>query len=124
MSWQPAQKGNNSLVPWSLSMGAMPLEAGRRVSFKVWAPHCTRMDLVLEPFANPRQVEMDCEDDRIFTITLEDVPLGCRYVYLVDGVQRRPDPVSRWQPDGIHGPSAIIDPGTYHGETRGGTALP
>lgn len=113
MSWQPVQKANESTSPWSLSMGATPLEAGKRVSFKVWAPRCTRMDLVLEPFANPRQVEMDCKDDRIFTTTLEDVPLGCRYMYLVNGIQRRPDPVSRWQPHGIHGPSAIVDPGTY-----------
>ena len=68
-------------------MGATPLDAGRRV-FKVWAPHCKRMDLVLEPFANPRQVEMNCEEDMIFTTTLQDVPLGCRYMYLVNAGYR------------------------------------
>lgn len=94
-------------------MGATPLEVGRKVSFKVWAPHCKRMGLVLEPFANPHRVEMDCEDDMIFTTTLEDVPLGCRYMYVVNGVQKRPDPVSRYQPEGVHGPSALVDPYRY-----------
>lgn len=113
MSGHHAQQGDDALAPWCLSMGATPLEAGRRVSFKVWAPHCTRMGLILEPFANPRRVEMNCEEDMIFTTTLEGVSLGCRYMYLVNGVQRRPDPVTRWQPEGIHGPSALVDPGAY-----------
>lgn len=94
-------------------MGATPLEAGSRVSFKVWAPHCTRMSLIIEPFANPRRVEMNCDDDMIFTTILEGVPLGYRYMYLIKGIHRRPDPVSRWQPDGVHGPSAIVDPSAY-----------
>lgn len=94
-------------------MGAMPLETGRTVSFKVWAPHCTRIDLVLEPCANPRRVKMDCQDDMIFTTTMEDIACGCRYMYLINGVHTRPDPVSRWQPEGVHGPSVIVDPTAY-----------
>jgi maltooligosyltrehalose trehalohydrolase len=38
---------------------------------------------------------------------------GDRYRYLVDGAGPFPDPASRWQPDGIHGPSMVVDPGAY-----------
>lgn len=97
---------------WGLSMGATLLDDGT-VAFQVWAPRCTRMDLVLEPFANPRRVEMDRGEDRVFKVTLEDVPVGCRYMYLLHGAAKRPDPVSRFQPEGVHGPSALVDPQGY-----------
>lgn len=38
--------------------------------------------------------------------TLAALPPGQRYRYLVDGTPY-PDPASRWQPDGVHAPSAI-----------------
>lgn len=38
---------------------------------------------------------------------------GDRYSYRLDGGELRPDPASRFQPDGVHGPSEIIDPNRY-----------
>ncbi len=38
---------------------------------------------------------------------------GDRYTYRLDGTRSRPDPASRYQPEGVHGPSEIIDPGSY-----------
>ena len=38
----------------------------------------------------------------------EDLPDGERYAFSIDGGPARPDPASRWQPDGIHRPSAVI----------------
>lgn len=93
-------------------MGATLMDNGA-VSFQVWAPRCERTGLLLEPCTNPRRVEMDRGKDRIFKVTLEGVPVGCRYIYLLDGVAKRPDPVSRFQPEGVHGPSAIVDPHGY-----------
>jgi maltooligosyltrehalose trehalohydrolase len=40
---------------------------------------------------------------------LADVPPDCRYQYVVDGGPPRPDPASHAQPDGVHGPSQIVD---------------
>ena len=40
-------------------------------------------------------------------------PHGDLYFYLLDGERRRPDPVSRHQPEGPHGPSAIVDPSIF-----------
>ncbi|MGB8169604.1 MAG: hypothetical protein WCF18_19040, partial [Chthoniobacteraceae bacterium] len=38
---------------------------------------------------------------------------GDRYKYLLNEAQSLPDPASRWQPEGVHGPSMVIDPGTF-----------
>lgn len=38
---------------------------------------------------------------------------GDRYSYRIGGGPARPDPASRFQPDGIHGPSEVIDPSPY-----------
>ncbi|MBZ0159336.1 MAG: malto-oligosyltrehalose trehalohydrolase [bacterium] len=97
---------------WSLSMGATRLADGA-ASFQVWAPRCERIDLLLESCANPRRVEMDRGEDRVFKVTLEDAPVGCRYMYLLHGAIKRPDPVSRYQPEGVHGPSELVDPRGY-----------
>ena len=58
------------------------------------------------------------------------VTAGDRYWYLLDATHRRPDPVSRYQPDGPHGPSAIVDPslfawtdGAWRGIDREGQVL-
>lgn len=107
---------------WALSMGATLLDNGA-VSFQVWAPRCERIDLLLEPCANPRRVEMDRGEDRVFKVTLERVPVGCRYMYLLDGVAKRPDPVSRFQPEGVHGPSVLVDPVGYNWEDQGWRGL-
>lgn len=93
-------------------MGATRLADGA-ASFQVWAPRCERIDLLLESCANPRRVEMDRGEDRVFKVTLEDAPVGCRYMYLLHGATKRPDPVSRYQPEGVHGPSELVDPRGY-----------
>ncbi len=44
-----------------------------------------------------------------FYATLEGVKSGTRYSYRIDEVESRPDPASRFQPDGVHGPSQVVD---------------
>jgi maltooligosyltrehalose trehalohydrolase len=48
-----------------------------------------------------------------FEVTASDAPAGSRYRYQLDGDRLRPDPASRSQPDGVHGPSAIVDPAAF-----------
>jgi len=38
---------------------------------------------------------------------------GTRYRYLLDGTRERPDPASRSQPGGVHGPSEVVDPRAF-----------
>jgi len=41
---------------------------------------------------------------------VEAVRPGTRYRFRLDGGRPLPDPASRWQPEGVHGPSAVVDP--------------
>jgi maltooligosyltrehalose trehalohydrolase len=45
----------------------------------------------------------------MFTGTFPDVSPGDLYAYELDGEGLFPDPASRFQPQGVHGPSAIVD---------------
>jgi maltooligosyltrehalose trehalohydrolase len=45
-----------------------------------------------------------------FNVTVPSVGAGARYLYRLDGYVERPDPASRSQPDGVHGPSEVVDP--------------
>jgi maltooligosyltrehalose trehalohydrolase len=38
---------------------------------------------------------------------------GDRYAFVLDGGDPLPDPASRWQPDGLRGPSALLDPAAF-----------
>lgn len=44
-----------------------------------------------------------------FEAVLRGLEPGARYIYILDGERKRPDPVSRAQPDGVHGPSEVVD---------------
>ena len=51
--------------------------------------------------------------DGYFTAELADAFPGSCYQFFVDGHGPFPDPASRYQPRGVHGPSAIVDPAGY-----------
>jgi maltooligosyltrehalose trehalohydrolase len=89
------------------------------VTFAVWAPRCRSVDVAIE---GRRQESMARGADDVFTATLGDVAPGTRYKYRLDGERYRPDPVSRWQPEGVHGASAVVDPQRFlwtDGDFRG-----
>jgi maltooligosyltrehalose trehalohydrolase len=49
-----------------------------------------------------------------YSAFVAEAAAGSRYRYLLDDDDYRyPDPVSRFQPEGVHGPSEVIDPSTY-----------
>lgn len=89
------------------------------VSWRVWAPEVADVSLVLYEAGLdgvPRTVAMQPEPGGYFAHTEPHVAGGQRYAYRLAGGPPRPDPASRWQPDGVHRPSAVIhldgrDPG-------------
>ena len=96
----------------------------RGVHFRVWAPRCRRVEVVLAngvedllPFA------LDAEDDGYFAKLIEAARPGTLYWYRLDGGTRLlPDPASRFQPDGPEGPSEVVDPAAFawtDGDWRG-----
>jgi maltooligosyltrehalose trehalohydrolase len=95
---------------WALDPGTQFLQDGN-VRFRVWAPSASRMELTLMGKGEER-IPMQREDFGYYSKTLS-AREGLRYSYsLVEG-KRRPDPVSRHQPDGVHGPSQLADPNSF-----------
>lgn len=80
--------------------------------FRVWAPKAGRVGLVLEDNAakNPRQTfrSLEAEEGGFFSGTA-NAGAGARYRFCVNN-NLYPDPASRFQPDGPHGSSCIVDP--------------
>src|SRR5690242_8874120 len=89
----------------SLAIGAEPLEAGG-AHFRVWAPKCRRVELLIEGGAAQ---PLSPEPDGYFSLFLAEAGAGLRYRYRLDGEGAYPDPASRFQPEGPHGPSELVD---------------
>lgn len=53
---------------------------------------------------------MYADERQVFTFSAEGIIEGQRYAFSLDGGRDLPDPASRWQPDGVHAPSAVWDP--------------
>lgn len=95
---------------WRLNMGAELDRQG--VSFRVWAPNHERLDVVLE--GNHRAVYALARDARgYFAGSVPNIGPGTLYRYRVEGDRLYPDPCSRYQPDGPHGPSMVVDHRAY-----------
>lgn len=96
-----------------MPIGAWPEHSATR--FRVWAPDHASVDLVLER-GGRREVRPLARADRgYWGGVFDDVRPGDRYRYRLGGDDGRtfPDPASRFQPDGVHGPSEVIDPATF-----------
>ncbi len=91
-------------------IGAEVVEAGG-VHFRVWAPARKTVEVALEtgPGA-PGAVELERETDGYFSGCGAMARAGTRYRYRLDGGGSYPDPASRYQPEGPHGPSQVVDP--------------
>ena len=91
-----------------LAVGAEYLGSGR-TNFRVWAPRARRIDVVLDENSSP----LVREPGGYFAATIAAGP-GDRYRFRLDEAHALlPDPASRFQPDGPHGASEIIDPRAF-----------
>lgn len=67
---------------------------------------------------------MEREEQGYFSFTSDRLPSGQRYAYRLDGGPERPDPASRWQPDGVSRPSAVLDQDEFHWTEAGWSGIP
>lgn len=108
---------------WRPSVGAFRDNRGVRV--RVWVPGRKLVELVLDPQGPaPRRERLAPVDDGTFTGTFDTVTTGDLYMYLLDGDGPYPDPCSRFQPHGVHGPSAVIDPAAFEWSDRHWRGVP
>jgi maltooligosyltrehalose trehalohydrolase len=101
--------------PWERPLGARPL-AGGRCSFRAWAPRARRLELEL---AGAR-LKMEDEGFGVRS-RVADAATGADYRLVLDG-RPLPDPCSRWQPEGLRGPSRVWAP--QRTPTAAGRVLP
>jgi maltooligosyltrehalose trehalohydrolase len=92
--------------------------------FRVWAPRRTKVEVIVED-AIDRPIELHPEDEGYFSALCSGIRAGTRYRFRLDGNQLLlPDPISRFQPEGPHGPSQVIDPSTFQWTDEKWTGVP
>ncbi len=92
-----------------LPVGAEVLEGG--VHFRVWAP---RRERRRRPLIDGRSdAPLEPEADGYFSAVVPGAKADARYKLRLDGGDLYPDPASRGQPEGPHGPSQVVDPSRF-----------
>jgi len=94
------------------AIGAELVESG--VEFRVWAPDHQSVSVVIDGGDHPLERETDGHYRGLI-----DAKAGTRYRLRLDGRESYPDPASRFQPDGPHGDSEVIDPSAYRWRDEG-----
>ncbi len=94
-----------AIATWKPSLGAWIDGVGTH--FRVWAPEAAAVALVVENGETPRPLVAD--GSGYFAAVFPDLTTNTEYRYLLGDRGPFPDPASRLQPHGVHGPSAIVD---------------
>jgi maltooligosyltrehalose trehalohydrolase len=92
-----------------MPFGAEPTAAGS-TRFALWAPAARSVSLLLETAEGKREAPLEPAPHGWFVAEVDDAGAGSRYRFRIDGGRCVPDPASRFQPDGVHGASEVIDP--------------
>jgi maltooligosyltrehalose trehalohydrolase len=100
------------MLPRRLPIGAEPQREDTH--FRVWAPRAQRVEVVGDIPAT----ELKPEGDGYFSGPAP-IPVGGRYRFRIDGASAYPDPASRRQPEGPHGPSEVVDPNAFRWSDTG-----
>ncbi len=92
----------------------MPLHGPRQTdcsfTWRIWAPRCKQVQLVLFRDGRTQIVDMSRLWDGWFAASHPHCEEHLRYGFRLNGERVRPDPASRWQPEGVHYPSGLYFP--------------
>ncbi|MET0460122.1 MAG: malto-oligosyltrehalose trehalohydrolase, partial [Ilumatobacteraceae bacterium] len=91
-------------------LGAVPGADGS-TRFEVWAPEAETVEVELDAggsVTRSRPLER-VQDTGTWVAVVDGVGHGHRYRFRLDGDEALADPASGWQPEGVHGPSAVVD---------------
>ena len=75
---------------------------------RVWAPNARSVATLI----GKRRIAMDKEDPPArgwWRVDAPEAAAGCDYAFIIDGGEPLPDPRTQWQPQGVHGPSRIVN---------------
>lgn len=92
-------------------------------SFNIWAPHLETLELLIVT-QNNRRHSLLKQPNGYWTGQVENIKPGDNYYFVLNGNLERPDPISNLQPEGVHGPSQVVDHAySWSDETWRGKAL-
>ena len=91
---------------WTLHIGANIKKDG--VFFRVWAPKSSSISVCL--VEGKKKYHMKKEEKGYYSAFVKGIKAGSRYFYLIDNDKLRPDPVSRFQSEGVDGSSMVVNP--------------
>jgi len=98
-------------IQLSIDIGATVIEPSK-ARFRVWCPQARSVSVrVLDE--DKREAPLTRVEGGYWEGTLNDINEGTKYRYILDNQLERPDPASRFQPEGVHGPSQVIDPSRF-----------
>jgi len=104
----PVVISKKSKLPWQLETGAN-VQPNGSTAFRIWAPKCRQVEVKLHSKKEKRTLPMELDENGFFSVSAQAFAAGTRYSYILDKEKERPDPCSRYQPDGVHGPSEVVD---------------
>ena len=124
----PHRAATTEILRRRLPVGAEP-QPGGGVHFRVWAPHAREIAVVLDGLEAHASVPLRATplvgtDQGYFEGLVAEARVGSQYWFRLDDGRCFPDPASRFQPMGPHGPSAVVDPTTYHWHDGGWSGVP
>jgi maltooligosyltrehalose trehalohydrolase len=110
---------------WRLQFGAS-VHGDGTAEFRVWAPNLTNLAVRIlgEPSHTVPLTRSADTENAEFMATVPDVKEGTDYLYVLEHDRERPDPVSRWQPHGVHGPTRIVNPSSFNWSDQGWSGIP
>ncbi|HZQ36119.1 MAG TPA: malto-oligosyltrehalose trehalohydrolase, partial [Dehalococcoidia bacterium] len=96
-----------------------------QATFRVWAPAARDATLEVDDRGRVRRLPLahDLGGDGLWSGCLPGVAAGTRYRFRIDGGEPLPDPCSRSQPEGVHGPSEVVDFGAFAWSDAGWAGL-
>lgn len=101
-------------------LGALPDKQG--VQFRIWAPQAEQLELVL--LSDQTSHALTSAGNGYYETYVEGAQAGLQYQYRVNDEHLFPDPASRFQPEGVHGPSMVVDPQAYNWKDKAWTGVP
>lgn len=124
----PRRSGGGAAAPAAVQLRRLPvgadLQPGGGAHFRLWAPRRRRVSVVLEAGAGaPAEIELAPEEGGYFAAWCAKAGAGTRYRYRLDGGDLFPDPASRFQPEGPHGSSEVVDPASFEWSDHGWRGL-
>ena len=105
----------------SATLGVTPL--GNQWQALVWAPQCEEVQLRLRD-PDEQILRMEPEDRGYHRVVTSGLTQSSQYSFRLPGGRDLPDPASRFQPKGCHGPSQVMDTRAFSWTDQDWTGLP